>query len=303
MRLFLLPISARRTLIYCERPPPSPHHTRSYVDRLTTKASETWARFERAPSGWKKQLTVYGNAALRRIPFEEWGLKTIPSLSSSRRSKILDGSDAEPPPKIPVLFPPSFLPAKRVFPTLHTIATSRQPLHRQRLVYSLIGAPLTLPFALVPIIPNIPGFYLLFRAWSHWRAFSGARHLEFLVENGMVEPVPEPQLDEAYALGLKHATPEEVGENVGDISEVMKVVEGMRTDVDEERDTMLIRRWNGVLLAKRFGLPDMAVEIERAVEQVENAIAEDRKKESVEGAAGKGASPADLAGEKKHETK
>jgi hypothetical protein len=37
-------------------------------------------------------------------------------------------------------------------------------------------------------------------------------------------------------------------------------------------DVMLLQRWNGKLLAERFKLPDMEVEIERAVEQVENRI-------------------------------
>jgi HD-like signal output (HDOD) protein len=35
---------------------------------------------------------------------------------------------------------------------------------------------------------------------------------------------------------------------------------------------MLLQRWNGKLLAEEFKLPDMEVEIERAVEQVERSI-------------------------------
>lgn len=35
---------------------------------------------------------------------------------------------------------------------------------------------------------------------------------------------------------------------------------------------MVLQRWNGKLIAEQFDLPDMEVEIERAVEQVEKAI-------------------------------
>jgi len=35
---------------------------------------------------------------------------------------------------------------------------------------------------------------------------------------------------------------------------------------------MLLQIWNGKLLAERFKLPDMQIEIERAVEQVEKTI-------------------------------
>ena len=164
MRLFLLPISTRRTLIYCERAKPPPGKKPSLVDRAVNKANETWASFERAPSGWKKQLTTYGNLVFKRIPYEEWSLKTIPTLSKKR--KETEVSQLE---KVEVLFPGLFLKHNSLLEICKRLALERQPLHRKRMIYSAIGAPLTLPFALVPIVPNIPGFYLLFRAWSHWR--------------------------------------------------------------------------------------------------------------------------------------
>jgi hypothetical protein len=164
MRLFLLPISTRRTLIYCERTKQilAPGQKPPILDRITTKANETWVSFEKAESGWKKQLTTYGNKVLRRIPYEEWGLKTLPPLSQ----KIRDKQPKEP---VEVLFPGLFLKEQKVPEVLRLLATERQALHQKRMIWSLIGAPLTLPFAAIPIIPNIPGFYLLFRGYSHWR--------------------------------------------------------------------------------------------------------------------------------------
>jgi hypothetical protein len=41
---------------------------------------------------------------------------------------------------------------------------------------------------------------------------------------------------------------------------------------DGQEDVMLIQKWNGKLMAERFKLPDMGIEIERAVEQVESKI-------------------------------
>ena len=37
-------------------------------------------------------------------------------------------------------------------------------------------------------------------------------------------------------------------------------------------DVMLLQGWNGKLIAERFALPEMEVEVERAVEQVEKSI-------------------------------
>jgi len=41
---------------------------------------------------------------------------------------------------------------------------------------------------------------------------------------------------------------------------------------DGQEDVMLLQIWNGKLLAERFKLPQMQIEIERAVEQVEKNI-------------------------------
>lgn len=109
-------------------------------------------------------MTTYGNKALSRIPYEEWGLKTIPPLSQKRKDAELSQQE-----RVEVLFPSLFLKQDKVLETCKQLAAERQPLHRKRMIWSAIGAPLTLPFALLPVIPNIPGFYLLFRAWSHWR--------------------------------------------------------------------------------------------------------------------------------------
>lgn len=52
--------------------------------------------------------------------------------------------------------------------------------------------------------------------------------------------------------------------------EIAKVVH-KQTNNDAE-DVMVLQRWNGKLIAEQFELPEMEVEIERAVEQVETAI-------------------------------
>lgn len=53
-------------------------------------------------------------------------------------------------------------------------------------------------------------------------------------------------------------------------AEVAKVVEQQTNGGTE--DVMVLQRWNGKLIAERFRLPDMEVEVERAVEQVEKSI-------------------------------
>jgi Mitochondrial K+-H+ exchange-related len=162
MRLFLLPISARRTLIFCDRSTASRNvaaiahsketkqrpHIQYYVDRAITKATATWSDWERADGGWKKTLTTYGNALLRRIPYEEWGLKSFPPLSDRLKNAYKAASKDDP---VHVLFPSAFLPKLRVGHVLHKLATERQELHCKRMIGCAIGAPMTLPLALIPM--------------------------------------------------------------------------------------------------------------------------------------------------------
>ena len=57
---------------------------------------------------------------------------------------------------------------------------------------------MTFPFAIIPVVPNFPLFYVLWRAWSHYRAWRGATYLESLLKLGMIIEKESPQLTEVY---------------------------------------------------------------------------------------------------------
>lgn len=146
MRLYLLPVSTRRALIYCRRLNKQLTSESSYVDRATSKAARYWSEWEEAPSGWKKKVTEYGNQAFKRIPYEEWGLKSIPPLNQRRRADELAGKE-----KIEVIYPQSILQMAKVPQVLKALGTERQALHRRRMWQSLLATPLTLPIGLIPM--------------------------------------------------------------------------------------------------------------------------------------------------------
>lgn len=88
-----------------------------------------------------------------------------------------------------------------------------------------------------------------------------------------------PQMDEMYTAGLLHPTRKASREaprpTEAETEQVARVVEAQTRGGKE--DVMVLQKWNGKLIAERFRLPEMEVEIERAVEQVEKAIEKDRK--------------------------
>jgi hypothetical protein len=186
MRLFLLPITTRQALIYCQRAAQKPTKEIGYVDRITKKAAETWANWEAAEKGWQKKITEYGNRGLQRIPYQEWGLKSFPPLTPQVQAEELADNK-----KFSVFYPENIMKGEDVPKILRRLASERKNLHWKRFWWSMLGLPFTIPFGLVPMsvtllhhddhgllqlrIPNIPFFYLAFRCWSHWRGKVSSR--------------------------------------------------------------------------------------------------------------------------------
>ncbi|KAK4099332.1 hypothetical protein N658DRAFT_487736 [Parathielavia hyrcaniae] len=270
MRLYLLPISTRRTLLYCQRLDAPTSGKSTWSDWLQAKAARTWSGWEKKESGWQKQVVIYGNQALRRIPYEEWGLKSVPPLSQRRMQVELKGNE-----KVEVVYPNTLLALDRVPRLLHSLATERQALHKRRLIWCFVGMPISAPVALIPIVPNIPFFYLVYRAWSHWRALSGGKHIQFLLDKNLLAMAPSPVLDEVYAQQQERlpSTPEPTTTDANE-----KIVSDSDPPIspnsaqNSDGETMLLSQANGKLMTQALDLPQLEVELERAIWQVETAI-------------------------------
>jgi len=146
MRLLLLPISTKRTLLYCIRASTGPQEKEKLADKITKRAAKLWADWERKEGGWQRKVVDYGNYAFRRIPYQEWGLKSIPSLSARGRQATLTGKET-----VDLIFPPSIISEQKAEQVLLTLGTEREALHKRKFTWCLVGMPITLPFALVPM--------------------------------------------------------------------------------------------------------------------------------------------------------
>ncbi|KAG6334698.1 hypothetical protein ID866_4397 [Astraeus odoratus] len=191
------------------------------VNKLTLKATETWANLGKAPTGsWKMQLYEHGERLVDRLDFEELALKGVdPSLgpcisnadiARGRSDSNPRGSEMSPQrhPEIRLIYPPSVysdlslvVPNGNVHPSLshlQSLLSCREPRHRRGFYLWMFIAPLTFPITIIPIIPNIPFFFCAWRAWSHYRAYKSSQYLSSLIEQGLIKPKPSQQLDAIY---------------------------------------------------------------------------------------------------------
>lgn len=98
--------------------------------------------------------------------------------------------------------------------------------------------------------------------------------LDHLLGKDLVKTTASTQLDLAYTSGLLHPSRQNSRDAKEPTREEVETVKNMieaQTDGGEE-EVMVLQKWNGKLLAEAFHLPEMEIEIERAVEQVEKDL-------------------------------
>jgi len=228
----------------------------SLLDKATSRASNLWAGWEKKESGWQRKVVDLGNKAFKRIPYEEWGLKSIPPLSTRRGAEEIGSKK-----RVEVLFPSTILPQDSVVEVLKTLATERQKLHKTRLIYSIAGLPIAAPFGLIPLIPNLPFFYLCFRAYSHWKALKGSQHIEFLLNKQLITKQPSKILDQVYARQM-------FPKSKSSSRTKPKSVSSKSSNIER----MLLQESDGSRIASLLHIPELQLELERAVWQVERDL-------------------------------
>ncbi|KAL8654720.1 MAG: hypothetical protein Q9210_001338 [Variospora velana] len=162
MRLFLLPISTRSSLIYCQRLDKQLYSKTTFADKITTRVSGVWLKWEKAEKGWQKKVTSYGNRLFQTIPHEEWGLKSIPPISKRRtEEELLDKEHVD------LVFPASVINEREVTEALRRYTgDERQAFHTRWMWGAIAGMPITAPVALLPVLTTSPTLELAYSKCS-----------------------------------------------------------------------------------------------------------------------------------------
>ncbi|EPS98482.1 hypothetical protein FOMPIDRAFT_1165413 [Fomitopsis schrenkii] len=276
VRIIALPLTTRLrvkgpaeclTYYHIETPLPAEGTSSSaWASRIQDKAADLWANLGRAPEGnWRRKAFVYGERLIDRVDFDELALKSFDTSLGPSLTEWKTRFGTADIPVIPLIYPSSS-PLSPIS-HLHALLESRIPLHKRGAIIWAVATPLTAPLKLIPIIPNFPFFFCVWRAWSHYRAFKASNYLKSFLERGAILPRPSPELDAIYA---EHAP-----------SSTTRPVSAPSTSENSEQHDphLLLTRAAVPAIAQFLGVPPastFAADMYRALEQAKLRIEEER---------------------------
>ncbi|OAD67358.1 hypothetical protein PHYBLDRAFT_189089 [Phycomyces blakesleeanus NRRL 1555(-)] len=293
MRIFAIPILRNRWAYYCHSTLPSTSRLTKAVDW----SSKKWEGLgEAKPDSWKRKLYDQGTGLMNQLDYQEWFLKSVPVKEH-----------LEQPLRVAKVLHPSSLTDSQIQDNLDALLKEKEPYHKKYMYYSAYWVPLSCTFVVVPLVPNIPLFYNLFRLYSHYKgllvsvsvsvfivlrmfviyytflsffcllsvAYKGAQHLEFLSYHNCLRYSSNPQIDEILS-GVKLASshdvvfPLELSKSADGPSSKLKL-ESLHQNFEGVIDLEIIDR-----LAKEFDTPSLEAELKRARYQILSQIAKQR---------------------------
>ncbi|EPX73036.1 uncharacterized protein SOCG_00793 [Schizosaccharomyces octosporus yFS286] len=187
MRIIALPLPKQRVFLHCY---PSELLLKKVTvhDRILNRIYNTWDAWSKSKSFIKQKTVSFGNSVLHRVPHEESFLRSV-----STAKKL---NDKEFYSTIVIERPDSLEPSE-ILQELIRLQEMKQ-LHRKNFIANIIGLPLTIPFILIPIIPNVPGFYLCYRAYCNFRALMGTSQITRLLQSKDLKIQSNEKLELAY---------------------------------------------------------------------------------------------------------
>lgn len=207
-----LPITTKKSYIYCHHKPSllSTSQAKNFplITKLENKATalvlKGWSKLSSSKISVNVKVTKFVRKLLNSIPYEEACLRSFPSRKSMIReinqealdniSNMTDSSNKLIQTQIdelniplnqikPIpLYHPKFINTTNITNQLNIFKDEGYSKHFKYAILCGVGIPLSLPFALVPVVPNVPGFYIAYRFYCNIKALMGINHLKYLLD-------------------------------------------------------------------------------------------------------------------------
>lgn len=184
-----------------------------YENKAVELATKGWNKLRDSDKSYNRKIvewvtkfleqTSWTEDSLRTIPWKQSLLRQVRRENSENTGTIILSSDqiseTEKLVNIPVYYPSSIIESPSTLTSnLTHLAQTGEKTHKRYTILCAIGVPLSLPFVIVPVIPNIPGFYLSYRFYCNLKAMMGSQHLLDMNEKGELSIEKDTLLDQIY---------------------------------------------------------------------------------------------------------
>ncbi|KAI8866720.1 hypothetical protein GQ42DRAFT_150515 [Ramicandelaber brevisporus] len=253
MRVFVLPVYRNYWALYSH----SSSRSTSRLSRWVAKASGKWESLKEAPpASWKHRIYSGGTKLMDKMDHREYFLKSVPA-----KAEAFPAIDS-----VTILYPSADVTGSHVSHgnsdgNRINIGRRRIPYHTRWMWLSLLCLPLSATFSVVPVLPNLPLFYNLYRLYSHHKARAGALHLQHLLDIGAIQFETSAAIDARYRGDSVRINME----NAADAEE------------NDKYGRLLIKREQVVSLGTDLEIPGMELGLARSWDQITAVVAAKRK--------------------------
>lgn len=311
-----IPITTSKSYIYCNHRPStlSPKQLANIPliykleNKLINLASKGWSKLTNSKQSVNQKVVSFIKKLLDTIPYEENCLKSFPTKATMIReineesshftegNKDESGSDSSgqmPVHKIvqaqvddlkistdqlkPIpLYHPQFQNPSVILNQLYSFEEENKKKHKNQAILCAIGIPITLPFALVPILPNVPGFYLAYRLYCNIKALLGLQHLNYLLET---KKGGDPEIaNQSTVNDTLHITFKEI-EGLNQLYLQHNNPNLLQDPIEDDEETVIINEDTINQIVEKFELTNLKEDLLKALKQETKRLNRDIKVE------------------------
>lgn len=288
-----VPITNYKSYIFCNHRPSlldkSQLQAIPWLTKIETKATglvtKGWKKLTDSDNSVNVKVVTFVKKMLDTIPYEENCLKSFPSqklmirevneesmdlLKAKTTSAALIQSQIDdlqiPPNQIkPIpLYHPVFQQPSAILNQLYLFRDVAYSKHLKYATLCGIGIPVSLPFALLPVLPNVPGFYLAYRLYCNVKALMGVKHLDYLLKDCSHPDAKSPQVaTEKDVVDTKHLA----FTAVEALDELYRDIPGFDAPSPATQEKVIVSKDLIENFCRKFDLPHLREDLLKALRQ------------------------------------
>ncbi|CAN3374244.1 hypothetical protein DIURU_000877 [Diutina rugosa] len=175
------------------------------------------------------------------------------------------------------LYHPKFQEPCTILDQLYKFRDDAYKTHKKHAIMCALGIPLTLPMAVLPVVPNVPGFYLAYRLYCNIKALQGVKNLDYLLETDHPIDLSHPKksvcevlTDNDLVADTTHLEFKEIP-NLDKIYALANDAEALSRPVQREEEVILTPDIIDILV-ERLEVPQLKEELLKAVAQEQKRL-------------------------------